>query len=153
LESPETGSQNLRYGALSRWQRPHTRYLNLRKARKMRGIRQNSSETGKCRFVSDCVVVDAATIEPVSTANSLLTGKRTRNFAESGLPMRFLSLIHERIQKLAAKFPTQRNREFLQPEQGISSKNREFRTGAREQGTRPRTNFLTLRVPALNRAN
>jgi hypothetical protein len=91
-----------------------------------------SSETGKCRFVSDCVVVDAATIEPVSTANSLLTGKRTGNFAESGLPMRFLSLIHERIQKLAAKFPTQRNREFFGVNREFSAKNREFSRRSRE---------------------
>jgi hypothetical protein len=49
LESPETGSQNLRYGALSRWQRPHTRYLNLRKARKMRGIRQRLGNAGSYR--------------------------------------------------------------------------------------------------------
>jgi ribosomal protein S6E (S10) len=61
------------------------------------------------------VVVDAALIEPVSKpSNSLRTGKITGNFAESGLPMRFPSLIHERIQQLAAKFPTQRNREFLE---------------------------------------
>jgi hypothetical protein len=34
----------------------------------------------------ECVVVDAGRIEPVSTSNSLLSGKRTGNFAETGLP-------------------------------------------------------------------
>ena len=46
-------------------------------------------------------------------ANSLLTGKRTGNFAESGLLMRFLSLIHEQIQLFSSKIPYARNREFL----------------------------------------
>jgi hypothetical protein len=50
---------------------------------------------------------------PSPEPNSLITGKITGNFAESGLPMRFSNLIHERIQELAAKFPTQRNREFF----------------------------------------
>jgi hypothetical protein len=59
---------------------------------------------------AECVVVEGVFLEPVSTP--ALTGKRTGNFAESGLPMRFSSLIHERIQELAAKFPMQRNREF-----------------------------------------
>jgi hypothetical protein len=44
------------------------------------------------------VVVDAARIEPVSTANLLLTGKRTGNFAESGHPLRIAAPIGERIQ-------------------------------------------------------
>src|SRR5258706_427102 len=52
---------------------------------------------------AECVVVEGVFLEPVSTP--ALTGKRTGNFAESGLPMRFSSLIHERIQELAAKFP------------------------------------------------
>jgi hypothetical protein len=59
--------------------------------------------------------------------------------------MRFLSLIRERIQKLTAKFPTQRNREFFGGEQGIFGKEQGIL--APEQGTRPRTNFLTLRGP------
>src|SRR5262249_31726259 len=63
----------------------------------------------------DCVADDAVSCELVSTPNSLLTGKLTGNFAESGHPRRFPHLINELIQRLAAKFPTQRNREFLQP--------------------------------------
>src|SRR5207253_9713561 len=43
-----------------------------------------------------------------------ITGKLTGNFANSGPQQRFPHLINELIQSLAAKFPTQRNREFLQ---------------------------------------
>ena len=57
----------------------------------------------------------AVRCELVSAPNSLLTGKLTGNFANSGPQQRFPHLINELIQSLAAKFPTQRNREFLQP--------------------------------------
>src|SRR5262249_2720294 len=63
----------------------------------------------------DCVADDAVSCELVSAPNSLLTGKLTGNFAESGPLLRFRRPINEPIQRLAAKFPTQRNREFLQP--------------------------------------
>src|SRR6516162_5286321 len=63
----------------------------------------------------DCVADDAVSCELVSAPNSLLTGKLTGNFANSGPQQRFPHLINEPIQRLAAKFPTQRNREFLQP--------------------------------------
>ena len=71
--------------------------------------------TGHTPERPDCVADDAVSCELVSTPNSLLTGKLTGNFAESGHPRRFPHLINELIQRLAAKFPTQRNREFLQP--------------------------------------
>src|SRR5262249_60643765 len=63
----------------------------------------------------DCVADDAVSCELVSTPNSLLTGKLTGNFAVSGHQRRFPHLINEPIQRLAAKFPMRRNREFLQP--------------------------------------
>jgi hypothetical protein len=63
LQSPETGSQNLRYRDPSRGQRPDVPHLNPRKCPQIAGY---SSETGKHRFASDCVVVDAARIQPVS---------------------------------------------------------------------------------------
>src|SRR6266478_2871299 len=66
----------------------------------------------------DCVADDAVNCEPVSAPNSLLTGKITGNFAESGYPPRFSCLINARIQWLTAEFPAQRIREFF-------SKNRE----------------------------
>jgi len=60
------------------------------------------------------VVVDALQIEPVSNSNSLLTGKLTGNFVDSGPLARFSRPIGKRIQWFAAKFPTQGNREFLE---------------------------------------
>src|SRR5262249_41038769 len=52
-------------------------------------------------------------------SNSLLTGKLTGNFVDSGPLHDFPRPIGKRIQWLAAKFPTQRNREFLEALQGI----------------------------------
>jgi hypothetical protein len=72
------------------------------------------------------VVVDAARIEPVSTSNSLLTGKNTGNFAEAGLPRRFSRPIGSRIQWFTAKFPTQLSRELFGVNREFSTKNREF---------------------------
>src|SRR6516165_7439097 len=43
-----------------------------------------------------------------------ITGKLTGNFTDSGPLRRFSRLIAELIQWLPDKFPTQRNREFLQ---------------------------------------
>jgi hypothetical protein len=68
----------------------------------------------------DCVADDAVSCEPVSAPNSLLTGKLTGNFAESGDPSQFSRPIKARIQSLTAEFPTQPNREFLNAYQGIS---------------------------------
>ena len=53
LQGPETGSQNLRYRDLCRRLRPHVPHLNPRKCPQIAGY---SSETGKRRFASDCVV-------------------------------------------------------------------------------------------------
>src|SRR2546430_17553669 len=53
LQSPETNSQNRRYRDLSRRQRPHVPHLNPRECPQIAGY---SSETGKHRFASDCVV-------------------------------------------------------------------------------------------------
>jgi hypothetical protein len=71
------------------------------------------------------MVVCAVRYEPVSTCNSLLTGKLTGNFAILGrqkpIPL------HETIvlQRLLAQFPKQINRENI-------LKNREFLSGIRE---------------------
>jgi hypothetical protein len=64
------------------------------------------------------MVVDAVQIEPVSTSNSLLTGKRTGNFTETGPSAGILVPIGELIQWFASKFPAQRNRESSNPYQG-----------------------------------
>jgi hypothetical protein len=45
--------------------------------------------------------------------NSLLTGKFTGNFAESGPRARIRMSTNERIQMVAVKFPTQKNRELF----------------------------------------
>src|SRR5258706_464241 len=87
LRSPETGSQNRHYRDLSWRQRPHVPHLNPRKCPQIAGY---SSETRKHRFASDCVVVDAARIEPVSTPNSLLAGNLAGNFLKKGPPRAIL---------------------------------------------------------------
>jgi len=46
----------------------------------------------------DCLAEDAVSCELVSAPNSLLTGKLTGNFTESGPPPRFSGLINGRIQ-------------------------------------------------------
>jgi hypothetical protein len=84
----------------------------------------NSLVKGKTRRpsdkeASDIMVVVGASIEPVSNSNSLLTGKLTGNFVDSGSLARFSRQIGKPIQLLAAKFPRKRNREFWRP-------NREF---------------------------
>jgi hypothetical protein len=46
----------------------------------------------------DCLADDAVSCELVSAPNSLLTGKLTGNFADSGSPLRFWRPVSERIQ-------------------------------------------------------
>src|SRR6266404_7269374 len=100
LQSPETGSQNRRYRDLDRRQRPHVPHLNLRKCPQIAGY---LSETRKHRFASDCVVVDAAWIEPVSTSNSLLAGNLAGNFLKKGPPKAVLHLKRGQHQSLMSK--------------------------------------------------
>src|SRR5262249_32385358 len=63
-------------------------------------------------------------------SNSLITGKITGNFENSGLPAGFLCPIGQRIQWLPVKFPTQRNREFLE----VLTGNSHARTGNFNRG-------------------
>src|SRR5215510_3218317 len=77
------------------------------------------------RWRPDWLADDAVSCELVSAPNSLLTGKLTGNFAESGPLLRFRRPINEPIQRLAAKFPTQHNREFFRD-------NREFNRASSE---------------------
>ena len=62
---------------------------------------------------------------PSQLPNSLLTGKLTGNFAESGLARRFSRADSQLIQWFAAKFPMQRNRKFFEHNREFSAKNRE----------------------------
>ena len=72
------------------------------------------------------MVVCAVRYEPVSTCNSLLTGKITGNFAIS----RLLEAIPKRKapvpQPLLGKFPTKINRENFSKNREILVRNREF---------------------------
>jgi hypothetical protein len=49
----------------------------------------------KSPVAHDCVVADAVSIEPVSNSNSLLTGKNTGNFADSGPALQFQRPVSE----------------------------------------------------------
>jgi hypothetical protein len=65
------------------------------------------------------VADDAVSCEPVSAPNSLLTGKLTGNFAQSG-PATAISTPSQPVnQQLSAEFPAQQNREFSNAYQGI----------------------------------
>jgi len=75
------------------------------------------------------VVAEAVAVEPVSTPNSLQTGKRTGNFVKSAHLVRFRRLTTEQIQRLSGEFPTQQNRELFQRNRDLLGKNREFETG------------------------
>ena len=88
---------------------------------KCRQIAGYSAETRKRRFASDCVVVDALQIEPVSTSNSLLTGKLTGNFGDSGAVQsasEFNDFQRNSLRNGTGNF-CRPNREFFFKEQGI----------------------------------
>src|SRR5207302_138501 len=87
--------------------RPH---LNPRKRPQIAGY---SSETGKHRFASDCVVVDAVRCEPVSASNFPDNREINREFAKFSRMRRFPSPIGMYIQKLPAEFPARLNRELF----------------------------------------
>jgi hypothetical protein len=72
------------------------------------------------------MVADAVQVEPVSTLNSLLTGKLTGNFVKIASLVRFCTLTRQQIQRFAAKFPTQQNREFLRRNREFARESREF---------------------------
>src|SRR5262245_4355595 len=59
-------------------------------------------------------------------ANSLLTGKLTGNYVKFACWARFCTLTRQQIQRLAAKIPTQQNREFLRRSREFAGENREF---------------------------
>jgi hypothetical protein len=65
-------------------------------------------------------------IGPVSTPNSLLTGKITGNFSILGSILKFWPPFDMQLQRLAAKFPTQWNRELFWPNREFIGANREF---------------------------
>ena len=81
------------------------------------------SESAKFR---ECVVVCAARYEPVSTCNSLLSGKLTGNFTIFG-SLEAISVRKTPVpQPLFGKFPTQINRENILKNREVLSGNGEF---------------------------
>jgi hypothetical protein len=72
------------------------------------------------------VVADAVTYEPVSPANSLVTGKNTGKISVSARSAEPERKFAGQNQILTAEFPVNRNREFDKTLQGIERPNREF---------------------------
>jgi hypothetical protein len=58
----------------------------------------------------------------LSQQNSLLTGKITGNFADSGLNPQFWWRVSWRIQSLKAKFPAKREQGIFPADEGINFK-------------------------------
>jgi hypothetical protein len=93
LQSPETGSQNLRYRDPSRGQRPDVPHLNPRKCPQIAGY---SSETGKHRFASDCVVGPG-----VVTHANLVNGLRVKQLQKGPFERKRVS---QQVSKLSDTF-------------------------------------------------
>jgi hypothetical protein len=72
------------------------------------------------------MVVCAVRYELVSGENSLLTGELTGNFSILGSILKFWPPFDTQLQRLAAKFPTQWNRELFWPNREFAGANREF---------------------------
>jgi hypothetical protein len=75
---------------------------------------------------------DAVGCQPVSKPNSLLTGNFTGNFAKSWLLERRRRQTVESAQGVSGEFPTSRNRELFQPEQGILAQEQGISLGETE---------------------
>jgi catechol 2,3-dioxygenase-like lactoylglutathione lyase family enzyme len=85
-----------------------------------------SSETGKRRFASDCVVVDAAPIEPVSTGQFPSIREKNREFCKfEGIATTCPRANTRHFRRFSAKFP-------VRIEPGILLSNREFFLSNRE---------------------
>jgi hypothetical protein len=77
------------------------------------------------------MVVDAVLVEPVSTPKFPANREINREFRQIRLLAQFCTLTREQIQRLAAKFPTQPNRGFLQKNREFVQENREFESSCR----------------------
>ena len=88
---------------------------------------------GMAGMISDkwlnLLVADAVDVEPVSGPNSLLTGKRTGNFAKFELREQQRLQIMASRQRFRCEFPTQRNRELFWRNRESWRENREFFIG------------------------
>jgi hypothetical protein len=103
------GQRKMRSNDLPTVTKPSLRTNRRTDARQFEAFRTPS---GNLTVAHDCVVVDAAWIEPVSTLNSLLAGNLAGNFLEKGFRKRFSSLKRVQHQLLIIKFPAQKSREF-----------------------------------------
>jgi hypothetical protein len=77
------------------------------------------------------MVVDAVTYEPVSTPKFPANREINREFRQFAWWAQICTLTREQIQRLAAKFPTQPNREFLQKNREFVQENREIESSCR----------------------
>ena len=85
-------------------------------------IRSYSPAARKSPQTRDCVVVDAAQIEPVSTSNSLLAGNLAGNFLKKGPPRAILAS-KTRVGSIAyEQIPCSTEQGIFLPEQGILSR-------------------------------
>jgi hypothetical protein len=72
------------------------------------------------------LVAHAFHVEPVSTREFPANREINREFRRIRLLSTILKANAEQIQRLAAKFPTQQNREFLRRNREFAGENREF---------------------------
>jgi hypothetical protein len=72
------------------------------------------------------MAADAVDVEPVSTPDSLLTGKNTGKNAESRHGGDVRCPVWERVQWLTAIFPTKKNRERYSKNRELLRRNREI---------------------------
>ena len=72
------------------------------------------------------MVVEAVSIEPVSTLDSLLTGKKTGNCGKPHSYRQSSPLRYAVSQWLSGKFPNIQNREFFGVNREFLAKNREI---------------------------
>ena len=71
-------------------------------------------------------MADAVAFEPVSTLKFPANREINREFRQFAWWAQICTLTREQIQRLAVKFPTQPNREFLQKNREFVRANREF---------------------------
>ena len=119
------------------WQRLRFAALNPAKARRFEafGVALETLETERSAWWR---TQSQSNLSPLP--NSLLTGKRTGNFAKSRLRERQRLQIILSLQGFPYKFPTQRNRELFWRNTEFWRKNREF--------YRPNCNHCRMKFPA-----
>jgi hypothetical protein len=79
---------------------------NARRSSKKRQSPRSNENLREQRIHRNCALVNAVRYEPVSASKSLITGKITGNFENSGRRWRFSFLVLPTIQTLTMKFPT-----------------------------------------------